>query len=38
MQMLLKMKELEMQAALNQKTRGEPDDATASTQETKKKK
>jgi hypothetical protein len=27
-----------MQAALNQKTRGEPDDATASTQETKKKK
>ena len=38
MEMLLKMKELEMQAALNQKTRGEPDDGTAGPQETKKKK
>ena len=29
MQMLLKMKELEMQAALNQRTRGEQDDTAA---------
>ena len=38
MQMMLKMKELEMQAALNQRTRGETDDTTAGAQETKKKK